>query len=124
MSLKLFLFGPAEVPVQVHDRVVQELNARIAELEKDRNFYRSIVLGEAEPPPAFQPRKVRRAAQSLAEDAAAQALESFDADWSEDDHVMFNEWCLAQPEVRQGVNMRKLWHAKYGSQPPILVLSV
>jgi len=124
MSLKTFLFGPAEMPVQIHDRVVLELNARIAELERDRDFYRSIVLGEIEPPPPFQPRKARRSAQLLAEDAAAQSFESFDSDWSEDDHMMFNEWCGTQPEARQGVNMRKLWHAKYGSQPPIMVLSV
>jgi hypothetical protein len=100
-----------------HEAIVASLRERIAELQKDRDFYRDLVLeSKSLPLPTsstsqFSDQRVRSDAES----------ERIDAEWSVDDRALFLNWAKTLP---QGVNPHEEWRQLYGTSSPLVALTV
>lgn len=110
---------------KAHDLIVAELRNRIVELEKERDFYREKWTKSRGA--QFPSSKARPSDLSLPLfDRSSTAQESpkpvrLDDDWTLDDRDLFKDWAAGLPP---GVNAEDEWKRLYGSQPPLIVLTV
>lgn len=118
---------------RTHDAIVASLQAQILALTADRDFYRGLVFGASPTSPATSPATflvspatspVIGALSPGLRSASPQATADEFSTWTVDDWRLFDNWCVDQPEFRQGVSMRALWRERFGEQSPLMVLSV
>src|SRR5262249_46592689 len=108
---------------EAHDLIVAELRNRIAELEGERDFYREkwtksrgaqFPSSKAKPEtslPLFERPSVSQQPPPV----------RLDDDWTADDRDLFRDWSTGLPA---GVDAEDEWRRLYGSQPPLIVLTV
>ena len=99
-----------------HDLIVAELRNQIANLEKERNFYRTQWTKSRGK--AFTAKTEEEQTMPLFDLPTTAPL---DADWTADDRDLFRNWSVGLPN---GVNAEDEWRRLYGSQSPLIVLTV
>jgi hypothetical protein len=110
----------AAVMASANERLA-ELRNQIAELKKERDFYRkewTKSRGQAFPSPA--PAQAE-APMPLFDQRSPAEPEALDANWSVDDRDLFKEWSL---NLGEGVNAEEEYKRIHGSSPPLIALTV
>jgi hypothetical protein len=100
---------------KAHELVVAELRNQIANLTSERDWYRkewTRLRGKA----FTKPSEVEQTMPLFDQQPPA-----LDAEWTADDRDLFREWAVALPN---GVNAEDEWRRLYGSQSPLIVLTV
>ncbi len=98
---------------KAHELVVVELRNQITELKAERDFYRKEWTKKSGK--AFtKPGEVEQTMPLFDQPA-------LDAEWTADDRDLFRDWALGLPN---GVNPEDEWKRLYGSQSPLIVLTV
>lgn len=118
---------------RAHYLIVETLQQRIAELAEERNFYRSQFTRKRgvefsarcakQPslfPSAVESSLVRPSADQFTPSGSTTPL---DANWSVDDRELFQLWCRGG-NVANGQDPLDAWQKKYGTQPPLMALTV
>lgn len=98
-----------------HKLIVECLEKRIAELERERDFYR-LRWTERQGAPLSPDRPVETQHFASLRDAP------FDAAWTPDDRDLFEAWKLAN--VANGEDAFDVWRRQHGTQAPLMALTV
>jgi hypothetical protein len=104
------------ISLRSHKLIVDCLEKRIAELEAERDFYRSQWTAKQGAP--FTSVVVEN--DSTRPSAVQEA--PIDANWSADDRELFDMWRLSN--VGAGEDALEVWRRKHGTQAPLMALTV
>lgn len=112
-----------------HAQTVAMLEAQIAELRRDRNYYREQTLKDSgrPSPQSSTLEKTEPATSTSAHLAADDLFESWGLnDEEREDHMeMFQDWAAEQVGLLgQATDVKKLWRETYGSLDPVTALTV
>jgi hypothetical protein len=102
-----------------HEAITAQLNERIAELQKDRDFYRDLLLESKSLPSHISSTTSQFSDQRARPEAEPERI---DANWSSDDRALFLNWC--RDNVSEGTNPHEEWRRLYGDSPPLVALTV
>jgi len=103
---------------KANDLVVAELRNQVANLTEERNYYRkewTRARGKA----FSRPGEAEHTMPLF--DQTPPPTPALDADWTADDRDLFRQWSNDLPP---GVNAEDEWRRLYGTQPPLIVLTV